>query len=104
VGAAHQLTPEDKAHANAGADVHEGEVVDLPAVAESTLGQGGGVHVVLHHQRRPERLSQAGQCRRAVPAAQPAGELHGVPARIVDAWTADHSLGDGRSGHARVLA
>ena len=71
---------------------------------ERPFGQGGGVHIVLHHQRWPERLAQPGQRRRAVPAAQPAGELHGVPARVVDAGTADHGLGDGRTGHARVLA
>jgi len=63
VRAAHQLAADDEAHADARADVHEGEVVDLPAVAERPLGQGGSVHVVLHHQRRAERLAQAGQRR-----------------------------------------
>jgi hypothetical protein len=84
--------------------VHEGEVVDLPAVTEGAFGQGGGVHVVLHDQRWPERLPEPGQRRRAVPAAQPAGQLHGVPARVVHAGAADHGLGDGRTGHVRVLA
>jgi hypothetical protein len=104
VRAAHQLAAEDKAHADAGPDVHEGEVVDLPAVAERAFGQRGGVDVVLHDQRRPERLPKSGQRRRPVPAAQPAGELHGVPALVVDAGTADHGLGEGRTGRARVLA
>jgi hypothetical protein len=104
VRAAQQLAAEDETHADTGPDVHEGEVVDLPAVAESAFGQGGGVDIVLHHQRRPERLPQPGQRRRAIPAAQPAGELHGVTARVVDAGTADHGLGDGRTGHARVVA
>jgi hypothetical protein len=104
VRAAQQLAADDEAHADARADMHEGEVVDLPAVAQSAFGQGGGVHVVLHHQRWPERLPQPGQRRRAVPAAQPASEFHGVAARIVDAGTADHGLSDGRTGHARVLA
>jgi hypothetical protein len=104
VRAAQQLAADNEAHADARADMHKGEVVDLPAVAQSAFGQGGGVHVVLHHQRRPECLPQPGQRRRPVPAAQPASELHGVPARVVDAGTADHGLGDGRTGHARVLA
>jgi hypothetical protein len=62
VRAAQQLAADHEAHADAGADVHEGEVVDLPAVPERSFGQGGGVHVILHHQRRPERLAQACSC------------------------------------------
>jgi hypothetical protein len=104
VRAAQQLTAEDEAHPDAGPDVREGEVVDLAAVAQGAFGQGGGVHVVLQDQRRPERLPQSGQRRRAVPAAQAAGELQGVAARVIDAGTADHGLGDGRTGHVRVLA
>jgi hypothetical protein len=104
VRAAQQLAAEDQAHANAGADVREGEAVDLAAVPQGAFGQGGGVHVVLYDQRGPERLAQPGQRRRAVPAAQAAGEVQRVAVRVVDAGTADHGLGDGGPGHARVGA
>jgi oligopeptide/dipeptide ABC transporter ATP-binding protein len=104
VRTAEQLAADDQPHADARANVHEREIVDIPAVAERALGQGGGVHVVLHHQRRPERLPQPGQRRGAVPATQAAGELQRVPARVVDSRAADHGLGDGRPWHARVLA
>jgi len=56
VRTAEQLAADDDSHADAGADVHEGEVVDIPAMPERALGQGSNVNVVLHHQRRPERL------------------------------------------------
>ena len=77
-----------------GADRDEGEVVRLPAVPVRALGQRRRVHVVLHDQRLAERLPQAVQHRRAIPAGQAAGERHRVAPRIVDTGAADHGLGD----------
>jgi hypothetical protein len=40
VRSAQQLAAEHQAHADAGADVHEGEVIDLTAVTQGPFGQG----------------------------------------------------------------
>ena len=80
VHAAAQLAAEHQPHADAGADVDEGEALAVPPVAVGALGQRRRVNVVLERHRQPERLAQARQRGGPVPAGQPAGQRDRVPA------------------------
>ena len=59
VHAAAQPAVEHQPHADAGADMHEGEALLVAPVAVGPLGQRRRVHVVLQRHRWAERLAQA---------------------------------------------